>query len=150
MRAPRLYIDASVIGGCFDEEFAEDSEALLQMAEEGRAVLLVSDVLALELDAAPPRVRERFGSLPPECLELLQRSDESAHLRDAYLQAGVVGPQSRNDAHHVALATIARADVLVSWNFRHLVRVDKIRGFNAVNLREGYGMIDIRSPKEIV
>ena len=71
-------------------------------------------------------------------------------LRDAYLAAGVVGPSSRNDAEHVALATVARADLIVSWNFKHLVHIDKIRGFNAVNLRDGYPTLEIRSPKEVV
>jgi hypothetical protein len=71
-------------------------------------------------------------------------------LRDAYLAAGVVGAASENDAHHVALAAVARADLIVSWNFKHIVHVDKIRRFNAVNLIEGYGMIDIRSPLEVV
>jgi hypothetical protein len=71
-------------------------------------------------------------------------------LCEAYLEAGVVTPQSSNDAHHVALATVARADVIVSWNFRHIVHLDRIRRFNAVNLRDGYPLIDIRSPKEIV
>lgn len=150
MKRPRLYIDASVIGGCFDEEFAEESEALLRMAQEGRAILVVSDVLALEMEFAPARVRERFGSLPAGFLEPVLRTSESEQLRDAYLEAGVLGPQSGNDAHHVALGTIARADVLVSWNFRHIVHLEKIRGFNAVNLREGYGTIDVRSPREIV
>ena len=75
---------------------------------------------------------------------------ESEQLRDAYLAAGVVGPAAMNDAHHVALATVARADLIVSWNFRHIVHVEKIRRFNAVNLMEGYVTIDIRSPREVV
>jgi len=146
----RLYIDASVIGGCFDEEFSEESCALLQAAEEGKVTLIVSDLLALEMEFAPQRVRDRFASLPPASLEPVLRTAESEGLRDAYLEAGVVGPRAANDAHHVALATVARADVLVSWNFRHIVHLDKIRGFNAVNLKEGYGPIEIRSPREII
>jgi hypothetical protein len=55
-----------------------------------------------------------------------------------------------DDAHHVAIATVARVDVIVSWNFRHIVHFDKIRGFNAVNFREGYPAMEIRSPKELV
>ena len=77
-------------------------------------------------------------------------SPESELLRDRYLAAGVVGPASVDDAHHVALATIAHADLIVSWNFKHIVHFEKIRGFNAVNLREGYQTIEIHSPKEVV
>jgi hypothetical protein len=71
-------------------------------------------------------------------------------LRDAYLRAEVLGGGSEKDAHHVALATVAKADIIVSWNFRHIVHFDKIRGFQSVNLREGYAALEIRSPKEVV
>ena len=77
-------------------------------------------------------------------------SGEAVQLRDAYLEAEVVGGTHGNDAYHVALATVARADLIVSWNFKHIVHFDKIRGFNAVNLREGYLPMEIRSPREVV
>ena len=76
--------------------------------------------------------------------------EESEWLRDAYLKARVVGPSHGKDAHHIALATVSRADLVASWNFKHIVHWDKIRGFNAVNLREGYPPIEIRSPREVV
>jgi hypothetical protein len=83
-------------------------------------------------------------------LEFVNESAESRHLRDGYLAAKVVGPAHDTDAHHVALATVSRADLIVSWNFKHLVHYDKIRGFNAVNLREGYAPVAIYSPLEVV
>lgn len=49
----------------------------------------------------------------------------------------------------MAAATVARADAIVSWNFKYIVRMDRIRGFNAVNLAEGYAMIQIVRPKEV-
>jgi hypothetical protein len=67
-----------------------------------------------------------------------------------YLFHGILGPGSRSDALHVALATIGRVDVLVSWNFRHIVNLGRIRLFNAVNLEQGYGFIEIRTPKEVL
>lgn len=71
-------------------------------------------------------------------------------LAEAYLSHGIVSPGSRSDALHVALATIGRVDVLVSWNFRHIVNLGRIRLFNAVNLEQGYGLIEIRTPKEVL
>lgn len=63
---------------------------------------------------------------------------------------GIVGPGSRSDALHVALATIGRVDVMVSWNFKHIVNLNRIRLFNAVNLEQGYGLIEIRTPMEVL
>jgi len=150
MKQLRIYVDTSVIGGCFDEEFAEDSKTLLQMVTDGKIRLIVSDILADELELAPQEVQKKFGGLPPQHLEAVQQSKETERLRDLYLDAEVVGEARKNDAHHVAIATVARADMIVSWNFKHIVHFEKIRGFNAVNIREGYLPIDIRSPKEVV
>ena len=61
----------------------------------------------------------------------------------------IVPVRFRNDMLHIAVATVADADIVVSWNFRHIVRFDKIRQFNAVNLVAGYTVIAIRSPLEV-
>ena len=147
---PRIYVDTSVIGGCLDDEFAADSVALLQLARDGHATLLVSDLMIEELALAPPAVRRILADLPPECAERLVRSAQSRELQRAYLDAKISGPAQANDAHHVAVATLARGDVIASWNFKHIVHWGKIRAFNAVNLRLGLPSIDIRSPREIV
>jgi hypothetical protein len=55
-----------------------------------------------------------------------------------------------DDALHVALATVTRCDKIVSWNFRHIVHSDKIRYYHAVNLMQGYDLIEIFSPKEVI
>jgi hypothetical protein len=147
---PRVYVDTSVIGGCLDEEFAEESRSLMEMANRGQVILLVSDLLARELDDAPPDVRAVLAQLPADAVEKVSMSDESAQLLGAYLAAGVLDAGHTADAHHVALATIAKVDLILSWNFRHIVHVDRIRMFNSVNLRNGYPIMEIRSPKEFV
>jgi predicted nucleic acid-binding protein len=146
----RIYVDTSVIGGCLDEEFAEQSRALLQMAHDGKIVLLVSDLLVEELAQAPENIRRILEELHFDAVEPVEASPEAQALRDAYLASGVLGQASVRDAEHVAVATVAKADLVVSWNFKHIVHVDKIRKFNAVNLSEGYGLIDIRSPLEVI
>jgi predicted nucleic acid-binding protein len=147
---PRIYVDTSVIGGCCDEEFADASQKLIALAKNRTALLLLSDLMITELQHAPVSVQKVLDQLPFASTEEVRVSDESRALRDAYLAAGVIGPTHRNDAHHVALASLARADMIVSWNFKHLVHFDKIRGFNAVNLRDGYAPIAIYSPLEVV
>jgi predicted nucleic acid-binding protein len=120
------------------------------MAVDGKIVLLVSDELAAEIQYAPKQVQDKLFSLPTECFERLATNDEAVKLHEAYLKAGILGKASENDALHVANATVAKADIIVSWNFKHIVHYDKIIGFNSVNMRQGYGTIAIYSPKEVV
>ena len=102
-----------------------------------------------ELRDAPERVRSLFEKLPDACREEIAINQEVRDLSRAYLNTGIVGPQWLDDTLHVAAATVARADAIVSWNFKHIVRLDKIRAYNAVKLSEGYGMIQIVSPREV-
>lgn len=69
---------------------------------------------------------------------------------EAYIRAAVLSPGMRADAQHIAIATVGRVDVLVSWNFKHIVNLERIRGYNSVNLRQGYPLIEIRTPREVV
>jgi hypothetical protein len=149
-RALRVYVDTSVIGGCLDEEFRVPSLRLFAHSRAGRAILVVSDTTLAELASAPQPVRNVIEDLPPECLELVEQDVESERLAEEYIRQAVVTRRMLADAQHIALATVARVDVLVSWNFRHIVNLDRIHGFNAVNLRAGYPMLEIRSPLEVL
>lgn len=149
MRA-RIYVDTSVIGGCLDPEFREHSTALVREFAEGRATMLLSAVTLVELAQAPQQVRAILDQIDEGFLEPLGLTDEAVELADAYLKEAVVPVSMRADAEHIAIATVARADVLVSWNFRHIVNLRRIHGFNSVNLRLGYPTLEIRSPREVV
>lgn len=150
MKALRVYLDTSVVGGCEVEEFQEASMALLQKIADGYLTALVSDLLVAELAQAPENVRKHLPSVGSSGISQVLTGDEALDLSRRYLVAGVVGPASANDALHVALATVGGADVVASWNFKHIVHLDKVRGFNAVNLVEGYPLIDILSPLELI
>lgn len=150
MKKLRIYIDNSVVGGCFDEEFAEGSNALMQKAREGEVTLVVSDLLLAEVAEAPENVRGVIPSLPESAIAWAETSEEAKRLQALYLEAGVVTEKHHRDAQHVAIAAVFGADVLASWNLRHIVKLARIRGFNAVNVREGYAQIDIRTPEVIV
>jgi predicted nucleic acid-binding protein len=147
----RLYLDTSVFGGCFDtvQGWAEDSRRVLSAALEGIVVVCFSDTVARELEGAPDQVRELWNSLPSSCREQVTVTPEVEALSAAYIAAGVVGRTSLDDALHVAAATVTRADAVVSWNFKHIVRLDRIKGYNQVNLSLGYGIMTIVSPKEV-
>ena len=146
----RIYTDTSVIGGCFDEEFADASTQLLNAFKTGEAIIVVSDLTLLELQDAPSRVRAALEEVPLVHREDVELTEEAATLAERYIVAGVVVETKRVDAQHIALATISRVDVLVSWNFKHIVNLQRIQGYNSVNLRWGYPLLEIRTPEEVV
>jgi len=146
----RIYIDTSVIGGIFDDEFKEDTALFFDQLEKKEIVFVISDLLELELLNAPIVVQEVLSKYPENFVERVFLSEEAIQLADFYISEKVVGKSSVEDCRHIAIATINKVDVLVSWNFKHIVNLDRIRGYNSVNLKNGYSIIEIRSPKELL
>ena len=149
MRVLRVYLDTPVLGGCFDPEFERWSTGLIADFRLQRFRPVLSEVTAAEVLQAPDPVRDLFAELLDGGAELLPVTPEALALRASYQARGVLGSRFENDMLHIAVATIADVDVLVSWNFRHIVRLDKIRLFNAVNLEQGYKTLTIYSPQEV-
>lgn len=121
----------------------------MEWARQKQLILLISETTLTGLETAPPAVQNILKDLPLESLEMVSISPELLALRDAYVQASVVGPRWLNDAAHVVAATIARADAMVSWNFKHIVRLEKMKGYNQVNLLNGYGILTSITPREV-
>jgi predicted nucleic acid-binding protein len=146
----RIYVDTSVIGGAFNQKFAEQTRPFWNAVQIGEIVVIASDVLKDELEGAPQHVRDFFDSLSESHIERVVSTDESDTLAERYITEKVVGQSSLADCKHIALATINRADMLVSWNFKHIVNINRIRGYNSVNMRLGYPTIEIRTPYEVI
>jgi predicted nucleic acid-binding protein len=144
----RIYIDTSVFGGYFDEEFAEHTIPLFDRLKNKEFTLLFSSVTQDELENAPDKVKELVKNIKTDSTEFLDTTDEAVDLATEYITEKVVGQTSYADCLHIALATINRADFLVSWNFKHIVNVQRIRGYNSINIKNGYRQIEIRSPRE--
>ena len=150
MRRLRVYADTSVFGGCFDDEFAEASRTFFRDVAAGRFVVVIADAVLRELALAPEQVRGILKDLPADAVERITLTEEIGRLRDAYVREGVLGRASRNGAEHIASASVAVVDLLISWNFKHIGHFEKITGFEAVNLLHGYRPIRIYSPREVV
>jgi predicted nucleic acid-binding protein len=150
MKPYRVYLDTSVLGGVFDAEFEEDTRALLEQVRSGTLRPVVSEQVELELKGAPSEVQDLLDELLASGAEDIRLSAEAEDLADIYVTEGVVTMKYRADALHIALATLANVDVLVSWNFKHIVNLRRIQGFNGVNLKYGYGTLEIRSPREVI
>ena len=83
-------------------------------------------------------------------MEFIDISVEAVTLAKQYVEEKVVGKTSYEDCLHIAMATIYKADYLASWNFKHIVNLERIKGYNAVNLKNGYKTLEIRNPKELI
>ena len=145
-----IYIGTSVIGGCEDKEFKEFSQRLIDSFSKGDFILVLSDLTIRELEKSPPGIRSIIRDIPDVFMEIVSLSDDDVELAKSYIQNGVIGNRYIVESQHIAIATVERVDVLVSWNFKHIVNLFKIRGYNAVNLRFGYPVIEIRTPREVL
>ena len=145
----RIYIDTSVIGGYFDDEFSENTIPFFDRVKKGEIIIIVSELVDAELLRAPDFVKDFIKEIDEKNIERVKLTPEAKELADKYIEAKVVGKTSKADCQHIAMATLNKANVLVSWNFKHIVNLDRIRGYNGINYLLGYNMIEIRTPKEI-
>jgi predicted nucleic acid-binding protein len=148
MKTLKVYLDTSVIGGCFDKEFEEDSNLIIKLVKLGIYEGVISDITINELMGAPENVKDLLKSLADN-LVVLELNEEVIRLSNEYLKTNIVSEKFKEDALHIAFATVFNIDVLVSWNFKHIVNLSKIKQFNSINMIQGYKILEIRSPREL-
>ncbi len=146
----RFYFDTSVFGGVYDLEFEEETLQLFERVKTGKIVCVYSDLTETELIKAPENVKKYFKELTKENTERVIVNGEIIELATKYLEEKVVGKTSFDDCIHIATATLNKVDMLVSWNFKHIVNIYRIRGYNSINIKMNYSSLEIRSPKEIL
>ncbi len=149
MKKKRVYVDTSVFGGVFDEEFGNASFIFFDQIKKGEFSIVTSPVVIDEISLAPIEVKRLYKNLQ-QFVEVIEISNEVLDLRDAYLRAKIVTKKYSNDALHVAFATISECSIIVSWNFKHIVNFEKITLYNAINLINGYKQVAIHSPMEVI
>ena len=148
MKKIKIYIDTSVIGGLFDEEFEKYSNKLFNAFKNNKYIPVISTIVLKELENVPKKIKDVITNI--NNYELLEITKEVENLALKYLSEGIISDNYFNDALHIAIATINKIDVLVSWNFKHIVNLNKIHKINAVNLMENYSVLEIRSPMEVL
>ena len=150
MKPLRVYIDASVVGGCLDSEFRYPSVQLFERFRNGTMIAVVSDLAALEVSRAPLSVRAVLNQVPAAHREEVMVTLEAKELAERYIAAGVIGRAMWMDARHIATATVHRVDVLASWNFKHIVNTRRMKGYNSVNTLAARQPLQIRTPAEVI
>jgi predicted nucleic acid-binding protein len=150
-RNERIYVDNSVISGMFDEnDHPKRAKPFWDAVFSGKIRVVLSDVLGAEVKRVPQHVQDFFDSIPKSQIEWFSSTDESDALAEQYVLAGIVSPQSLTDCRHGAIASVAGVDVLVSFNCTHIVKLNRIRRYNAINVLFGYSPIEIRTPDEVI
>lgn len=146
----RIYIDTSVIGGCIDQEFKQWSVKLFEEFKNGNKIAVISDITLDELELAPKKVQNIIKIIPDKFVEIIDSNRETEQLANQYVIKGAVSDKFYFDALHIAIATCFNVTVLSSWNFKHIVNLDRIRKYNSINLELGYKILEIRSPRDIL
>ncbi|HEX8453699.1 MAG TPA: hypothetical protein VF647_16475 [Longimicrobium sp.] len=149
MKPKRVYIDTSVVGGCFEPEFKTASARLFERFRDGTLIAVVSDLLAFEIIPAPEWVRDVLDAIPAAHREDVLMTREAKDLGERYISERVIARKMLADALHIATATVHAVDVLASWNFKHIVNPRRIYGYNSVNVLEGHIPLEIRTPAEV-
>jgi len=145
----RIYVDTSVFGGCFDPEFEYWSNQLIDYFKIGKYKAVISEVSEFELKFAPDHVKQILADIPRKNIEIAALTQEARELSLHYIKEKIVTKKSLADTQHIAVATIQQVDLLVSWNFKHIVNYNKIRLYNSVNLKHGYKILEIRNPRDL-
>jgi len=144
----KVYIENSVIGGYFDDEFSEPTKMLFELFRQGLYKPVISGHVITELDdGAPEHVKDILITINYSEYDV---TEEMEMLAQKYIDAKILTENYSDDALHIAVATIVEVDLLVSWNFKHIVNYNRIQQFNATNVREGYKPLEIRTPKELI
>jgi predicted nucleic acid-binding protein len=150
-RIERVYVDNSVVSGMFDEnDHPRRVKPFWKAVFDGKVRVVLSDTLDEEVEDAPQHVRDFYHTIPESQIERIVATDESDTLAARYIAEGIVTENSLTDSRHVALASVARVDVLVSFNCTHIVNHNRIRQYNGINMVLGYPQIEIRTPDEVI
>jgi len=141
-----LYLDTSIFGGYYDDVFLQDTRLLFEKIRSGKYKVFISNLTRTELKNAPENVRELLNTFN---WKSLTATSFCKSLANEYIKEKVVGETSKDDCVHIATATVNNIDVLVSWNFKHIVNIERMKGYNSVNVKHGYKHLEIHSPKEM-
>ena len=154
MKKLKVYLDTSVIGAIFDVEDTERvrvTESLLDKIKHGEYEGYTSNITLAEINKGPTKLKEHLTQKVRDTkLKILDEDEECVYLADEYLKEKIIPKTYRDDARHIGIAVKNQMDVVVSWNYRHMVNLSVRRCVNSVNLRLGYKTIEIVSPMEVV
>lgn len=146
-----VYLDTSVISALFDERNPERQDLTGKFFEQiGTFDVYISEVVLAEIDdLKEEQLKEKLRNtaLP---FKVLSIDEECRRLANEYIRHGAIPADYSEDTLHIAISTLNGIDYLLSWNFRHIVKVKTRRIVNMVNLSLGYPDLKISTPAELI
>ena len=151
----KIYIDTSVFGGIFDIEDPVRVDVTKQVLNilriREKYIPYISNIVIEETEKAPPKIKQKLKKIVEDTkCEIFYESDECIELVDEFMKQKVIPKKSRDDARHVAVATVNNVDIILTWNCRHLANIENKRMINSISIMLGYKQIDIVTPLEVV
>ena len=154
MKKLKIYLDTSVISHLKADDVPEKMESTRKMWAEmvdGVYEVFISRLVIAEIDDCPePKRTELFQFLSMLKYTEILIDEEAYQLAQEYIQHGIIPAKYEDDALHIAAASVNGCNVVVSWNFKHMVRAKTIFGVNGINKMLGYGELEILSPDSMV
>jgi len=155
MKIPKIYIETSVLNFVFADDSPDKREVTIKLFEEikeGRYLPFTSDYVKREIDnTSDLHKNDELNRLMIEYkIEILPMREEISRLANEYVKEGIIPTKHQMDAFHIAAATVYDLDMILSWNFQHIVKKKTIMMTESINLRNGYKKVEICSPSEVV
>ncbi|MDR4509307.1 MAG: PIN domain-containing protein [Candidatus Brocadiaceae bacterium] len=150
----KLYFDTSVFNFAFADDTPERKDLTIKLLEEvkvNKYDVYISTVVLREIHEAPREKAKKLMNLINEVqpFELLFDRD-SYELAYEYIKRGIIPSKYEDDAFHIAVASVNDLDAIISWNFKHIVKLKTKKEVFGTNLLMGYKEIEIYSPMEVV
>jgi predicted nucleic acid-binding protein len=154
MKRLKIYLDTSVISHLDAPDAPENMAATLELwvcIQDGLYEAVISNVTLEEINrCAEPKLSALYEKLSAVDYERIEETPESRSIAQAVIAEGILREKSYDDARHIGCAIAAECDVIVSWNFKHMVNIKTIRGVRFVTLKEGYQPIEIYAPPTLL
>jgi hypothetical protein len=150
----KLYLDTSIISH-LDAQDTPDKmrETLLvwDYIKSGKYNVVISKITLDEIEkCAEPKRSKMLESISKIKHQFSYENDISTGLADEYIKYGVLTDKSKIDLRHVVLAVVLDCEIILSWNFKHLVKYKTIKKVREINKLLGYNEIDIVSPNMLI
>jgi rRNA-processing protein FCF1 len=150
----KIYLETTIFNFVFADDAPEkrrDTMKLFEEIKQEKYIPYTSEYVLQELEKAEePKKKQMINLIEQYKMKFLEANENAVFLANKYVDENIIPMKYRNDGLHIAIATINDLDIIVSFNFQHIVKMKTIVGTESINLREGYKRIGIYSPTEVI